>query len=904
MKSYRLFSLSGRNQGVIKVTIIAMAWLSALTLGILLAAIQPLSMNPGRAIYSALNGTTPIIELEPMAGPVGTKVTLTGSGWKPGSMVLVYAVDPDSVSVPDYALVGGSTDMWGRLTQGFVVPSEFAPGPLRIRVIARAVDTGLMAQTLFDVQDVQPTPDSATFLVKSETTIQEVQAGRTASPLVTASGNVNIRSGPGTTYPIIGLLRTGQNVETTGVSPDGTWWRISPPDLTHGDGWVSARYVTGHNTGNVPVVSTFPAPQAAAQPVTSDGWRGEYFSNARLDGSPTLLRNDDTINFDWGIGSPVSGIPTDNFSVRWSQTLYFPAGTYRFYVRVDDGIRLWIDDLLLLDRWYDSPQTTHSAQLSLNDGPHDIRLEYYERRGEARVEFGWEMVQTYEGWKAEYFGNRALQGNPALVRGEAEVRHDWGSGSPGPVVPADHFSARWTRQEQFQGGTYVFRVLVDDGVRLWVDDSLILESWLQGSARVIQAERAISGGLRQLRVEYYEHAGTAQIELTIQRKMEPAGNERPQAVPGGPYAVDEGTSVTFDGAGSRDPDGKIVKYEWNFDYNGKTFFTEATGKRVTTRYPDGPATMTLALRVTDNGGKTHIATSKVSVRNVPPAAKAGGPYSGQPGSPIMFSASATDPSEQDRASLTYLWDFGDGTLERGAALSHTYERSGSYPVRVTVADKNGAQGTDTTSTQVQGGNRPPTAVINGPGSGMVGSKLKFSARDSGDADGYIVSCVWDFGDGNSSSSSDVSHSYVAPGAYRVTLTVTDNGGLTATAAHIVEVEQPPQVNEAPLAVVTGPATAKTGETIEFSGEASIDNDGSIVSHEWVFSDGLSSNGALVSRSFDAPGTYQVVLTVTDNAGLRATAEHFIEVEAVTDSHTESNQPPDGEASALAGEAVD
>jgi hypothetical protein len=198
-------------------------------------------------------------------------------------------------------------------------------------------------------------------------------------------------------------------------------------------------------------------------------WRGEYFNNPHLNGAPVLVRNDVAINFDWGVGSPGSGVPADDFSVRWSRGLSFSSGNYRFYARVDDGVRLWVDGSLIIDEWHDSAPTTYSADIYLNDGWHNLRMEYYERSGGALAQLAWERhEESYPDWKAEYYDNRKLDGDPVLVRNETKIDHDWGSGSPGSGVPSDNFSARWTRKVTFKDGTYLFRARVDDGVRLWI----------------------------------------------------------------------------------------------------------------------------------------------------------------------------------------------------------------------------------------------------------------------------------------------------------------------------------------------------------------------------------------------------------------------------------------------------
>ena len=122
-------------------------------------------------------------------------------------------------------------------------------------------------------------------------------------------------------------------------------------------------------------------------PATITGWQGQYFSNLTLAGTPTLCRDDADVNFDWGTGAAGPGLPADGFSVRWTRTQTFAAGTYNFVMGTDDGGRLYIDNVLVLDRWvyqsYPTPQP--SVQKTLTQGPHTIRVEYFEGNGYARA---------------------------------------------------------------------------------------------------------------------------------------------------------------------------------------------------------------------------------------------------------------------------------------------------------------------------------------------------------------------------------------------------------------------------------------------------------------------------------------------------------------------------------------
>jgi len=253
-------------------------------------------------------------------------------------------------------------------------------------------------------------------------------------------------------------------------------------------------------------------------------WRGEYFSNAYLLGAPTLVRQDADINFDWGAGAPGPGLPSDNFSVRWTRQVSFPAGAYRFYTRTDDGVRLFVDGRLLIDRWQPMSATTYSGDIQLAAGDHAIRMEYYERSGVASARLWWEPIGVppvpEDRWRGEYYPNRSLIGSPRLVRYDSDVRFNWGMGSPDPSIPADNFSVRWTRNLQFQAGRYDFFVKADDGVRLYLDERIIIDEWHDANAETYQASLKLTEGVHALRLEYYEHTGRALVQLWWVRRAE------------------------------------------------------------------------------------------------------------------------------------------------------------------------------------------------------------------------------------------------------------------------------------------------------------------------------------------------------------------------------------------------
>ena len=83
-----------------------------------------------------------------------------------------------------------------------------------------------------------------------------------------------------------------------------------------------------------------------------------FYGNRDLAEPVIVRRIDAEISFNWGYSSPAPGVPPDNFSVRWTRTLGLPGGTYRVTARSDDGVRVYIDSVLVIDDWQVQSATT------------------------------------------------------------------------------------------------------------------------------------------------------------------------------------------------------------------------------------------------------------------------------------------------------------------------------------------------------------------------------------------------------------------------------------------------------------------------------------------------------------------------------------------------------------------
>jgi PKD repeat protein len=339
-----------------------------------------------------------------------------------------------------------------------------------------------------------------------------------------------------------------------------------------------------------------------------------------------------------------------------------------------------------------------------------------------------------------------------------------------------------------------------------------------------------------------------------------------------------GESVTFDAGSSSDSDGTIETFEWDFDGDG-TF--ETTGE-VTTHTFQEAGTYQVTLRVTDDAGNTATTSKQIEVTNQSPSASFSvSPDDVETGEQVAFDASeSTDP---DGTIETYEWDFdGDGTFEAtGSTVEHTFADSGDYDVTLRVTDDAGQ--TASTSTSITVSNPAPTAVVEwSPTSPSVGEPVTFDGSNSYDENGTIQDYQWYLtGDRSvAATGSSAEYTYDEAGEYTVSLTVTDDGGRTATTEKQIEVV----ADEPPTASFQRDRTSPMArQVVEFDASGSADPDGSIQSYEWDFTgDGsVDATGVVAEHVYDSPGTYSVTLTVTDSQDSTGTETVSLAVDPAT-----------------------
>lgn len=264
-------------------------------------------------------------------------------------------------------------------------------------------------------------------------------------------------------------------------------------------------------------------------------WNTQFFNNPYLNAPAVLSRQDSSIAFNWGTGSPANGVNADNFSARFSTSAFFENTTYRFTIVADDGVKLLLDDNTVVINTFDNPRPsqTLTADVNMSAGQHKVQVDFREAQGDAFISVGWipltstnpgvvvlptpaPSLPATSGWTAEYFANNNLSGSPSAIQSVIGPSNNWGTGSPLSIIPADNFSVRWTGNLVLSG-TYELTVRADDGLRVYVNGTNYINEWRTSNGNVYKAQFTVPEGTHRIVVEYFEATGSAYLEYGLVR---------------------------------------------------------------------------------------------------------------------------------------------------------------------------------------------------------------------------------------------------------------------------------------------------------------------------------------------------------------------------------------------------
>ena len=317
---------------------------------------------------------------------------------------------------------------------------------------------------------------------------------------------------------------------------------------------------------------------------------------------------------------------------------------------------------------------------------------------------------------------------------------------------------------------------------------------------------------------------------------------------GGPYCVGETINLTANGQSG-------ASYSWTGP-GGYTSNQQNPTRPNCTMAMAGTYTCTITV-----GSQTNNATTAPVVVYAQPTANFTA-TSVCEGSPTQFtSTSTTNPAGQNISS--YVWDFDDGQNGTGQTTTHTYAQAGTYNVTLSTSC-----GGHCTSEKTQTVTVHPAPTANFTATTVCqGNPTQFTSTSAGQG---ITSYQWNFGDNQTGTGQNASHTYAQPGTYNVTLTVAGAGGCSD------DITQTVTVNPSPTAAFTA-TTVCQGTPTQFT---STSTGQGITSFQWNFGDGQTGTGQSVTHNYANPGTYNVTLTVQATGGCSNTTTQTVRVNAM------------------------
>lgn len=335
--------------------------------------------------------------------------------------------------------------------------------------------------------------------------------------------------------------------------------------------------------GTAAAATATPSPSATSVAAPSfSPWQAAFYNNKTLTGDPIGYAAYNPLDVNWGLSGGTAGVQADGWSGRFV-TYYtiVTAGTYRFTATYDDGARILVNGVTILDDFADGGKRTKTADIVLQPDTYYVEVQYYENIGEAllNVSLAYSSSSTRATatpapaktptpipgapatlaaagtpaptsvWKADFYSGTELQGYILSTFDTPTIDFDWGGGSPdASIFGLDQWSARFRRSISFPSGVYTFRVTVDDGARLYIDSTLVIDRWQPREVAVFEYNTALSGS-HTITLEYFESAANARVRLDYGLQGTLPAPEFPATVVSGAEVGGGGAG----GAGSADP---------------------------------------------------------------------------------------------------------------------------------------------------------------------------------------------------------------------------------------------------------------------------------------------------------------------------------------------------------------
>ncbi|WP_062351684.1 PA14 domain-containing protein [Bacillus kwashiorkori] len=259
-------------------------------------------------------------------------------------------------------------------------------------------------------------------------------------------------------------------------------------------------------------------------PLISDSrWYGMAFANDNLTGETARLGLDKPIkelHFDWSWGSPAKNIPTDYFSTFFQREVKVSEGIYKVKVAANDGVQVFVDDKLVVDKWNNQALKSFEEAIYLTEGKHTIKVKYRELIGVAELRLELEDIMQNGSWYGMAFSNANLTGETAFLGEYNQIDFNWGWGSPASNIPGDYFSTLFQGKVTVKEGVYNLQVNSNDGAQVYVNGKLVLDEWDNDQGlKYFEKPIYLTAGTHTIMVKHKELVGVSELKFQLNELM-------------------------------------------------------------------------------------------------------------------------------------------------------------------------------------------------------------------------------------------------------------------------------------------------------------------------------------------------------------------------------------------------
>jgi YVTN family beta-propeller protein len=550
-----------------------------------------------------------------------------------------------------------------------------------------------------------------------------ITVSNAGTPVLQNPGDVNTTTGQSVNLPVVASTPSGTLSFSAAGLPAGL-------AINSANGTISGTPVAAGNA--VVTISASNGAQTVSTDIvvnvttlgTGTGLLAQYYANTNLAGTPAVQRTE-TPNFDWGTGSPVAAVPVDNFSARWSGFIEAAStGPTQISTVSDDGVRLWIDNRLVVDNWTAHAPTTDTATVTLVAGQrYPITIEFYEAGGGATLQLQWlpagasavsavppsrlypatsaastnialGKAATQSSLYQVYDAARAVDGNTDGVLANNSVTHTdnvptqaWWQVDLGGSRRIDLVQL-WNRSDCCTDrlGNFVVFVSATDMTGRTLDQ-------LRADPAVMSRAVGVSNVLPQIGIPVGGIGRYVRVQLTTQNFLSLAEVQ----VFGGSAAYNtpaiagiaaqqtvSGASVSL-ATSATDPDGNALTYSATGLPPGLTI-NASTGVISGIAGAAGSYGATVSVR-NDGGFSASTGFTWTVLGAIPQVTSLPAPVAAS-GNSVTY-----NPVLSAGADAQYSWNFGDGTgdtaFAASAATSHSYAAAGVYTVTLTIRTSDG-----------------------------------------------------------------------------------------------------------------------------------------------------------------------------------------------------------------------